>query len=122
MTRAYDSADRSRCIDLRYGATRECVAGSVAAAPHVVELHCLGSSDSMQTLSVGQKMAHRLRKKRALRDASSDSAARTADSVHEGASMFNSRPRKYDILCIMFNNLSASSRSTLGHYCVFRAN
>jgi hypothetical protein len=30
--------------------------------------------------------------------------------------MFKSRPRKYRAFCIMFNNLNASSPSTLGHY------
>jgi hypothetical protein len=37
--------------------------------------------------------------------------------VREGEPMFKSRPRKYGIFCIMFNNLNASSHSTLGHYC-----
>jgi hypothetical protein len=32
--------------------------------------------------------------------------------------MFKSRPRKYVVFCIMFNNLNPSSHSTLGHYCV----
>jgi hypothetical protein len=42
-----------------------------------------------------------------------DSAARTAVTVREGESMFKSRPRKYGAFCIIFNNLNASSRSTL---------
>ena len=32
--------------------------------------------------------------------------------------MFKSRPRKIAIFSIMFNSLNASSRSTLGHYCI----
>ena len=30
--------------------------------------------------------------------------------------MFKSRPGKYGALCIMFNDLNASPRATLGHY------
>ena len=32
--------------------------------------------------------------------------------------MFKSRPGKYGALCIMFNDLNASSQATLGHYCI----
>jgi hypothetical protein len=39
--------------------------------------------------------------------------------VREAESMFKSRPRKYGIFYIMFNNLNVPSQSTLGHYWFF---
>ncbi len=60
-----------------------------------------------------RKMAHQLRKPEL---ALMHRVTPRRGPVREGESMFKSRPRKYRTFCIMFNNLTASSRSTLGHY------
>jgi hypothetical protein len=70
-------------------------------------------TDGMSSAEDGASIAQT----RAGLDASIDSAAGTAVTVREGKSMFKSRPRKHGTFCIMFNNLNASSPSTLGHDC-----
>ena len=48
--------------------------------------------------------------------ASIGSVAGAAVTMHEGKSIFKSRPGKVGVFCARLNNLSVLFRSTLGHY------
>jgi hypothetical protein len=71
---------------------------------------------SMLALTLVRVLRETFAQNRAGLDASIDSAAATAVTAREVELTFKSRPRRYGLSAIMFNNLNASPRSTLEHY------